>query len=107
MKILIEFQQQEYIMKFLMGLKESYSNIRGQILLSDPLPPINKVFSLILQIEKQREIAFAILPTPDSLAFFSRSSDTRSGFVPLGMGTILAVISLLRGTNLCAVTMLS
>lgn len=82
MKILIEFQQQEYVMKFLMGLKDSYSNIRGQILLSDPLPPINKVFSLILQEEKQREIASAILPTPDSLAFLSRSSNSGSGVVP-------------------------
>lgn len=40
-----------------MGLDESYAQIRGQILLMEPIPPINKVYSLILQEEKQREVA--------------------------------------------------
>jgi hypothetical protein len=40
-----------------MGLDDSYSHIRGQILLNDPLPPINKVFSLIVQEERQKEIS--------------------------------------------------
>ena len=39
-----------------MGLNGSFSAIRAQILLTDPLPPLNKVFSLIIQEEKQREI---------------------------------------------------
>lgn len=82
MKILVEIQQQEHVMKFLMGLKESYSNVRGQILLIDPLPPLNKAFSLVLQEEKQQEIATALLPTPNSLAFFNRSTNTSSRFVP-------------------------
>ena len=43
-------------MCFLMGLDESYSQIRGQILVMEPTPPINKVFSLILQEEKQRVV---------------------------------------------------
>jgi len=43
-----------------MGLNDSFSNIRGQILLFEPLPPINKVFSLILQDERQREISGGI-----------------------------------------------
>lgn len=30
--------------------------IRGQILLIDPLPSINKVFCLVLQEERQREV---------------------------------------------------
>jgi hypothetical protein len=42
--------------QFLMGLNETFSHIRGQILLIDPLPPINKVFSMILQEERQRQI---------------------------------------------------
>nr|KYP50494.1 hypothetical protein KK1_027746 [Cajanus cajan] len=46
----------EYVMSFLMGLNDSFSQIRGQILLSDPLPSIGNVFSLILQEEAQREI---------------------------------------------------
>ena len=39
-----------------MGLNESYLQIRAQILLIDPLPPINRVFSLIIHEERQRSI---------------------------------------------------
>jgi transposase-like protein len=40
-----------------MGLKEILSHIHGQILLLDPMPPINKVFSLILQEERTPKVA--------------------------------------------------
>lgn len=40
-----------------MGLNESFSQVRRQIMLSDPLPPINKVFALIAQEENQRKIS--------------------------------------------------
>ena len=43
-------------MSFLMGLNENFAQVRGQLLLMDPMPPINKVFSLISQEEKQRKI---------------------------------------------------
>ncbi|KAE8720139.1 hypothetical protein F3Y22_tig00109916pilonHSYRG00111 [Hibiscus syriacus] len=48
--------QQEQVIQFLMRLNESYDHIRGQILLMGPLPPISKVFSLIVQEENQRNI---------------------------------------------------
>jgi hypothetical protein len=51
-KTLSEYHQQEYILQFLMGLNDSFSHVRGQILLMDPLPPINKVFSLVVQDER-------------------------------------------------------
>ena len=37
--------QMEYIMSFLMGLNDSFAQVRGQLLLMDPLLPINKAFS--------------------------------------------------------------
>jgi hypothetical protein len=51
-----EYQHREYVFQFLMGLNESFSHIRGQILLIDPLPKINKKFSMVVQEERQREI---------------------------------------------------
>jgi len=39
-----------------MGLNDSYFAVRGQILLYEPLPNINKVLSLVLQKEKQRSL---------------------------------------------------
>ena len=44
-------------MQFLMGLNESFDGIQSQILLLDPLPSVNKVYSMVLRIEKQREVS--------------------------------------------------
>jgi hypothetical protein len=57
MRSIHEKNNRDRVFQFLMGLDDSYSHIRGQILLSDPLPPINKVFSLIVQEERQKEIS--------------------------------------------------
>ncbi|KAL5832253.1 hypothetical protein ACOSQ4_017607 [Xanthoceras sorbifolium] len=80
-KSLIDFQHQEKVMQFLMGLNESYTSVRGQILLMDPLPSINKVFALVVQEERQRDIsttvpllneAAALLATNDSNVSFQK-----------------------------------
>jgi hypothetical protein len=60
MKKLVDYRDEECIFQFLMGLNETFSHIRGQILLIDPLPPINKVFSLIIQEERQRQIISSV-----------------------------------------------
>ncbi|KAI9160968.1 hypothetical protein LWI28_013247 [Acer negundo] len=46
----------EYVMSFLMGLHDSFTQVRGQLFLMDPIPPINKVFAFVSQEEKQRAI---------------------------------------------------
>uniref|UniRef100_A0A5B7C6V8 Uncharacterized protein n=1 Tax=Davidia involucrata TaxID=16924 RepID=A0A5B7C6V8_DAVIN len=46
-------------MQFLMGLNESYSAIRGQILLMNPLPNVTKAYSSIVQEEKQQSLSAA------------------------------------------------
>jgi hypothetical protein len=42
-----------------MGLNDTYSAIRGQILLMQPLPNIRKIYSLLLHEEKQRQLTKA------------------------------------------------
>ena len=49
-------QVEECTMSFLMGLNDTYVAVRGQILLMDPIPSLSKVFSLLLQDEKQRKV---------------------------------------------------
>lgn len=39
-----------------MGLNDTYSAVRGQIPLMDPISPLSKVFSFLLQDEKQRKV---------------------------------------------------
>ena len=54
-RILMDYQHYDYVHSFLMGLIDSFAPIRGQILLMEPLPNINKVFSLIQNDEKDRK----------------------------------------------------
>ncbi|XP_057785938.1 BTB/POZ and MATH domain-containing protein 5-like isoform X2 [Salvia miltiorrhiza] len=51
-----DFEQQECVVQFLMGVKESYSELRSQVISQDPLPPLSNVLSLLLQEERQRSI---------------------------------------------------
>lgn len=39
-----------------MGLNESFDPIRSQILVLDPLPSVNKAYSMVLRVEKQRSV---------------------------------------------------
>jgi hypothetical protein len=74
MKVHNEYQQQEYVMQFLMGLNESYAHAKGQILMLNPFPPINKVFSLVIQEERQKEVSNSIGSiNQNSSALFTKS----------------------------------
>ncbi|GAV90097.1 UBN2_3 domain-containing protein, partial [Cephalotus follicularis] len=55
-KAYVEHDQQQKLLQFLMGLNDSYGNIRSQILLLSPLPTIGQAFSLISQEESHRGI---------------------------------------------------
>ncbi|KAJ0096595.1 hypothetical protein Patl1_28528 [Pistacia atlantica] len=61
------------MIQFLMGLDDSYSQIKGQFLLNDPLPPLSKVYALIIQEERQRDVSSAC-PIVDYVALLSRAN---------------------------------
>ncbi|KAG6676552.1 hypothetical protein I3842_15G157400 [Carya illinoinensis] len=58
-------------MKFLVGLHDSYSAMRSQLLLQSPLPSMSKVFSLLLQEESQRSLTNAVGINLDSHAMIA------------------------------------
>jgi len=51
-----ELDQRRKLMQFLMHLNDEYEAIRGQILLLDPLPSVNKAYSMIQRVERQRQV---------------------------------------------------
>jgi hypothetical protein len=62
-------------MKFLMGLSDSYVGVRSNTLLQDPLPTINKAYSLVLCHEKQSEVTTGkSLAQPEAAAFAVKNS---------------------------------
>ncbi|XP_011069429.1 uncharacterized protein LOC105155256, partial [Sesamum indicum] len=42
--------------QFLMGLSENFDHLRDQLLVMDPIPTVNKAYSMLQRIEKQREV---------------------------------------------------
>ncbi|KAL5777099.1 hypothetical protein ACOSP7_010025 [Xanthoceras sorbifolium] len=50
-------QEQQKLMQFLMGLNDSYSAVRGQILLMNPLPSVRQAYSSVSQKEKYAAMA--------------------------------------------------
>ncbi|XP_050128644.1 uncharacterized protein LOC126605314 [Malus sylvestris] len=68
-------------MKFLMGLSDSYASVRSNTLLQDPLPTVNKAYSLVLRHEKQSEVtANKAQAQPDAAVFaVKRSSHETEG----------------------------
>ena len=61
-----------------MGLNDSYAHIRGQILLIEPLPSINKVFSLVVQEKRQRDVFIADSPSVENTALLTWSQPYNS-----------------------------
>lgn len=48
-----KYRHQDCVIHFLMNLNENFSVIKTQVLLMDPLPSLNCVFSMVLQHERQ------------------------------------------------------
>lgn len=69
----------DYVLAFLMGLNESFSQVRSQILLIDPLAAINKVFSMVIQEERQRQLGAQSAPVypSDGVAFSVKGEFTK------------------------------
>ncbi|XP_074323717.1 uncharacterized protein LOC141660627 [Apium graveolens] len=61
------------ITQFLMGLNDTFTNVRGQILMMNPLPTLSQAYAILLQEENQREIQHSALSN-DNLAMAVKSN---------------------------------
>lgn len=59
-----------------MGIEKNFAKARGRILLLEPVPAINKVFSLVVQEKQQRGYASNAGTRIVSIASFGESSTT-------------------------------
>ncbi|KAL5711877.1 hypothetical protein ACHQM5_014106 [Ranunculus cassubicifolius] len=69
-KAIQDYQQQEQVYQFLMGLNDSYAALRSRILAMETLPLLGRVYSLFIQEEKQRELHMVTPHQPDVAALF-------------------------------------
>ncbi|KAM5558250.1 hypothetical protein ABKV19_020127 [Rosa sericea] len=65
-----DYLETQKTMKFLMGLNDNYATIRSNIVGMDPLPNVNKAYSMALRHEKQAEVSSGKMSTqPEAAAF--------------------------------------
>ncbi|KAJ4717700.1 Retrovirus-related Pol polyprotein from transposon TNT 1-94 [Melia azedarach] len=81
-KNLADHYQMEYVMSFLMGLNDNFAQVRGQLLLMNPIPPINTVFALISQEEHQRQVSeiSSISAPASAMAFTTKTNSHKTNF---------------------------
>ncbi|CAA0823525.1 Unknown protein, partial [Striga hermonthica] len=74
-KELLEMDSRNKLMQFLMGLNESYDSVSSQILLMDPLPNVNKAYSLVLQEERKRSVHILYPDSTDTTAMAFKTKE--------------------------------
>ncbi|XP_075103729.1 uncharacterized protein LOC142178297 [Nicotiana tabacum] len=55
------FLRRQKLLQFLMGLTKTYEQAREQIMMMDPLPIVNKAYSMLMERECQRSMSNAIV----------------------------------------------
>lgn len=77
---------EDRVTQFIMGLNESYDNLKNQIMLMDHIPSIDKTYSMFLTAERQRSLQINTSEYFDSSAMvaktntYGRGSTTKLGF---------------------------
>ncbi|KAK4411815.1 Retrovirus-related Pol polyprotein from transposon RE1 [Sesamum angolense] len=72
-RTVVDYATSNQLMQFLMGLNDIYDHMRNQILVTDPLPNVNKAYSIILRVEKQRQINLSLHEGNEGAAMFTRA----------------------------------
>ena len=78
-----DLDQRQRLIYFLMRLNDGYDSIRGQILLMDPLPHVNKAYCMIARVETQRNVIGGCLGGPREVAAAVKSTFTAPVSTPL------------------------
>ncbi|KAL2235899.1 UNVERIFIED_CONTAM: Retrovirus-related Pol polyprotein from transposon RE2 [Sesamum indicum] len=65
------------LIQFLMGLSETFDHLRDQLLVMDPIPTVNKAYSMVLRVEKQREVSMEGAESGESMVMQVRRGGRR------------------------------
>jgi len=66
---------EEKVFDFLMGLDDTYSTVRSQILSVDSLPNLGRAYALTTQEEKQRFVVANRISTIEAIALLTREGE--------------------------------
>ncbi|XP_074318100.1 uncharacterized protein LOC141654888 [Silene latifolia] len=83
LKKILEAASKEKLIAFLMGLNNSYEHLRTNILSMEPLPNINKAYSILQQVGSQKSISLIQDALDDASALNAAKQDfSKSGGSP-------------------------
>ncbi|KAL0369047.1 UNVERIFIED_CONTAM: Retrovirus-related Pol polyprotein from transposon RE1 [Sesamum calycinum] len=60
-----------------MGLNDEYDNVRSQILVTEPLPSVNRAYSMILRVERQRKVHLDVTVRHDGAVMHAGNFEKR------------------------------
>ncbi|XP_074300103.1 uncharacterized protein LOC141631313 [Silene latifolia] len=81
LKRLLDRETQGKLIQLLMGLNNSYDNVRSHVLTMDIMPALNKVLGLLQKVEKQKQIVDSSDTLTESNAYASlRASSTKDDY---------------------------
>ncbi|KAL0315424.1 UNVERIFIED_CONTAM: hypothetical protein Sradi_5420600 [Sesamum radiatum] len=69
------------LFQFLIGLSETFDHLRDQLLVMDPVLTVNKAYSMVLRVEKQREVSVDCTNTMDNTTMQVRAGNKRE-YIP-------------------------
>ncbi|KAK4399244.1 Retrovirus-related Pol polyprotein from transposon RE2 [Sesamum angolense] len=61
------------LMQFLMGLGEIFDHVRNQLLVMDPIPSVNRAYSMVQSVEKQRQVHMEMTNSEENIAMQVRA----------------------------------
>ncbi|KAF7843815.1 Retrovirus-related Pol polyprotein from transposon RE1 [Senna tora] len=74
-KLLEDLHNSNYVDQFLMGLGDAYESVVSNILLMEPVPSYNKVYSMVAQIESQRSVTLKNVANVEASALLAKAND--------------------------------
>lgn len=78
-KAIYAINSRNKLMQFLMGLDGAYNPVRDQILRLDPLPFVNKAYSMVLKFKSQKEVLGTMSNNMDSLVLLNKAQGQFQG----------------------------
>ncbi|KAL0386050.1 UNVERIFIED_CONTAM: Retrovirus-related Pol polyprotein from transposon RE1 [Sesamum radiatum] len=64
-----------HLMQFLMGLNDSFDGVRSQILVMEPLPHVDKAYSMVMRVERQRKVHLGAIDAGINTVMYARNID--------------------------------
>lgn len=67
-------QQDQRLIHILMKVNDHFANVRSNILMQQPLPPVSQAYRLLAQEEKHKKIISQAQPQPEQMALQHKGS---------------------------------